>query len=171
MKSRKKAARHSIFAGVEPEPVIAEEFPTEEDLKAFAEWFASCLEVGDFLGLIGDLGAGKTTFMKGFVQGRSGGDETQVSSPTYSLVQEYPLSPLIFHMDLYRLESIEDLEGIGYWDYLDGPEIVCVEWLDRIEEAWPGEGWLLFFDKLQDGRRLTIYADIVRRERFEGFGG
>lgn len=112
---------------------------------------------GAFVGLVGGLGAGKTTFMQGFVSGIDAGAEA--SSPTYALVNVYALEIPIVHMDLYRLEDIDDLESVGYWDYLESEDrILCVEWIDRIEQAWPGEGILIALEASDGGRRVRMWG-------------
>lgn len=156
------------FRGLYPKPVVDEVLQAEGDLKAFAARFAEVLQGGDFLGLIGGLGAGKTTFMKGLLSGLPGGEEHLVSSPTYSLVQIYEETTLeVVHMDLYRLEHIDDLEGIGFWDYQGTEALLAVEWIDRIPEAWPEQGWIVRIEKAERGRRLLLYADRDRRSRWE----
>lgn len=111
-----------------------------------------------FLGLVGDLGAGKTTLIKGLAEGMDIASDA-VSSPTYALVQEYGSEAELVHMDLYRLEHIDDLESLAYWDYIDRPEtLVCVEWLDRIPHAWPGQGVIVELERHGEGRRAQLYA-------------
>lgn len=113
-----------------------------------------------FVGLVGPLGAGKTTLMKGLVES-FGLSKDDVTSPTYTLVNEYEGDARlrIAHMDLYRLEHVDDLEGIGYWDYLDDPEtIVCVEWFNTLPEAWPNRGCVIVLEPHQSQRLATIYA-------------
>lgn len=114
-----------------------------------------------FLGLIGDLGAGKTTLMKGLATGMEI-DAAEVSSPTYALVQEYGAQGELVHMDLYRLEHYDDLESLAYWDYIDNPQaLVCVEWLDRIAHAWPGEGLVVELIHQGDERRARLFASAA----------
>ncbi|RVU48738.1 tRNA (adenosine(37)-N6)-threonylcarbamoyltransferase complex ATPase subunit type 1 TsaE [Lujinxingia sediminis] len=111
-----------------------------------------------FLGLVGDLGAGKTTLIKGLAEGMSIAPD-EVSSPTYALVQEYGRDAELVHMDLYRLEHVDDLESLAYWDYIDRPEtLVCVEWLDRIPHAWPGQGVIVELGHRGEGRQARIFA-------------
>ncbi|MGM0555640.1 MAG: tRNA (adenosine(37)-N6)-threonylcarbamoyltransferase complex ATPase subunit type 1 TsaE [Myxococcota bacterium] len=97
---------------------------------------ADVLGRGDFIGLVGQLGAGKTTLVQGMVEAL---DPSQsATSPTYTLLHEYQTSPPIIHIDLYRLETYDELESIGYWDYVEsGAAISCVEWVDQVPEAWP----------------------------------
>lgn len=113
-----------------------------------------------FLGLIGPLGAGKTTLMKGVAQALDI-DPDDVTSPTYTLINEYEASGdlTLAHMDLYRLEHVDDLESIGYWDVLDDPwSIVCVEWLNTIWAAWPERGIIVELEPVDGQRMAHVYA-------------
>ncbi|MEM8834998.1 MAG: tRNA (adenosine(37)-N6)-threonylcarbamoyltransferase complex ATPase subunit type 1 TsaE [Planctomycetota bacterium] len=108
--------------------------PSEEDLRAFASALADRLQAGDVLTLRGELGAGKTTFVRGLAEGL-GIDPNDVSSPTFTLVQEY--TPVeggtgLVHIDAYRLDPDSDLESIGWEELADGTRIVAIEWPDRL---------------------------------------
>lgn len=94
---------------------------------------------GVFVAMLGGLGAGKTTFVQGFVAALAGGADLYVTSPTYALAQPYETVPPVTHMDLYRLGSLDDLEMIGYQDLYFGGGITLVEWADRVPEALPAE--------------------------------
>lgn len=117
---------------------------------------AKTAQPGETIGLIGELGAGKTTFMQGFVEHFGISRET-VGSPTYSLVNEYQGSKTVYHLDLYRLENLEDLESVGYWDYFDYGGIVCVEWINKIPESWQNKGQVLVILHKEDGRELRWF--------------
>lgn len=111
---------------------------------------------GETIGLIGELGAGKTTFMQGFVE-HFGISREMVSSPTYSLVNEYQGSKKVYHLDLYRLENLEDLESVGYWDYFDFGGIVCVEWINKIPESWQEKGQVIVILHKEQSRELRWF--------------
>jgi tRNA threonylcarbamoyladenosine biosynthesis protein TsaE len=98
---------------------------------------AEGLRSGDVVALCGNLGAGKTHFTKGLVAGL-GGDPDQVSSPTFSLAQEYTGGRFpIVHLDLYRLDQEIELRQLGWWDYLDQEAVLLVEWANKFPEALP----------------------------------
>ena len=89
------------------------------------------------LALCGTLGAGKTHFVKGLVAGL-GGDPADVTSPTFTLVNEYEGSRLpVFHFDFYRLEAEDELLAIGWDDYLSGGGLVVIEWADKFCRLLP----------------------------------
>src|SRR5436190_20048818 len=106
---------------------------SEASTEAAGASVADALRGGDVLLLHGDLGAGKTAFVRGLARGL-GADPEGVSSPTFTIIQEYaaPLATL-HHVDLYRLAPVE-IEDLGLYDLLDGGGIVAIEWADR----WPG---------------------------------
>ncbi len=145
-------------------PICEISLKDEEDTRRLGQALAKSLAKGDFLGLVGNLGAGKTTLVQGLVatlQSNSPDDEVVVHSPTYTLINHYPTSPPVHHLDLYRLERYDDLESIGYWDVVDaGRSIVCVEWFSIIQESWPEEGVVveLVRDDSQ-GRMARIWAE------------
>ena len=118
---------------------------------------------GDFLGLIGELGAGKTTLVKGLLDALCPG--ALATSPTYTLINLHPTPSLtLAHMDLYRLERPDDLEGIGYWEYLDSPDhLLCVEWLNTLPQAWPGAGVLVTLEHDSPRRVASIWCEASRR--------
>jgi tRNA threonylcarbamoyladenosine biosynthesis protein TsaE len=127
---------------------------------------ADTLHGGDFVGLVGQLGSGKTTLVSGLVEAL--GAITPATSPTYTLANVYETSPPVYHVDLYRLETVDDLESVGYWDYASSEQgVLVVEWLDRIHEAWPGEGIVIYLKHQPDGRSAEIWASDALRDRIE----
>lgn len=89
--------------------------------------------------LRGQLGAGKTTFVKSYVK-ELGGDETEVDSPTFSIVNTYKSTgKIIHHFDLYRLESLEEIEDIGFMEYIDSGNTCFIEWPEKIADFLPEE--------------------------------
>lgn len=98
--------------------------------------FASKLSVGDVVCLEGDLGAGKTHFIKGIAEGL-GIDPSKVSSPTFNIVNEYTGEIPLYHFDCYRIEREEEMQEIGFDDYLFGDGISVIEWPSKISGLIP----------------------------------
>lgn len=127
--------------------------------RALGAWIAARVKEGDFIGLIGTLGAGKTTLVQGLIASLKGGEEAVAHSPTYTLINHYETTPPVAHMDLYRLQNFDDLEGIGYWDVLDGGQsVACVEWFSSIPDSWPEHGLVLQLAAQEKGREVTCWC-------------
>ena len=113
------------------------------------------LQPGTILAYKGDLGAGKTAFTRGLARGLGCSD--MVTSPTYTIVNEYLSGRLpLFHFDMYRLSSADDLWDIGWEDYLDRNGICAVEWSENVEEALEGAISVTIEKLGEDSRRITI---------------
>lgn len=113
---------------------------SEQETEAFAAALAEALRPGCVLALHGDLGAGKTVFSRGFARGL--GVVEPVSSPTYTIVQEYPLPQggWFFHLDLYRIENSAAALAFGVDEYLAGPSaFALIEWPERIADILPAD--------------------------------
>lgn len=126
------------------------------------------LEPGDFIALEGDLGAGKTQFVRGLAAGAELSPEETVSSPSFTLVNEYQCRIPIHHLDLYRLTSASEVIELGFDEYLTSGGATVVEWPDRLADELPAEFLLIRFEILDgDGRRLVLagkgerYAALV----------
>lgn len=113
-----------------------------ESTRAVAAEFSSTLAPGAIVALVGDLGSGKTEFVKGLAMGL--GSSATVTSPTFSLIHEYRGGRLpLFHMDFYRLTAEVELDQIGFDDYLAEPGICAIEWANRFPERIPHDAlWL-----------------------------
>ena len=109
---------------------------TEEDMLALGRNVAERLDRRGFIALYGDLGAGKTVFARGVAQA-FGIDH--VSSPTFTIVCEYPTEPKLYHFDAYRLSDADELFAIGYSDYLREDALLLMEWANLVESALPQE--------------------------------
>ena len=99
---------------------------------------AATLEAPTVVMLIGDLGSGKTTLAKGIVQALGAAPPEEVLSPTFSLVHEYEGDPKVYHLDLYRLDTIPELETLGLEDIWEQRAIVLIEWGERFTSELPG---------------------------------
>lgn len=103
------------------------------ETKAWGRRLASLLEGGELLGLIGDLGAGKTCFVKGLARGLSLREE-DILSPTFTMIQEHRGRVPLYHIDLYRLETVT-IDDLGLREYLFSDGIAAVEWFERLRES------------------------------------
>lgn len=116
---------------------------------------AAQLRRGDVLALAGDLGAGKTQFAKGIAAGL--GVSSEVMSPTFTLIHEHEGRLPFFHIDLYRLESEEEVLRIGLDDYLAGEGVTLVEWADKFPGLMPrGVRWIRFRPLEGDDREILL---------------
>ncbi len=109
--------------------------------------------------LFGELGGGKTTFIKGLVQGAAQIDPSLVQSPTFTYLNIYEGSPPIYHFDLYRLREAEDFLRMGFDEYFEAEGICCIEWSERIASLLPPQALSIFFrhtDKEEE--RLIQYT-------------
>lgn len=109
-----------------------------------------------FVALFGDLGVGKTAFVRGFVSALV--PDARVKSPTYTIVNEYRGGDVpVFHFDVYRIEGEDDLYSTGYYDYLDTGYLLC-EWSEKIPFALPDDRITVEIEKTDsaDGRRITV---------------
>ena len=113
---------------------------SEEETSAAGERLAARISPGDVVLLYGDLGAGKTAFVRGLARGL-GASPDDVSSPTFTLVQEYHGRVTLHHVDLYRLQPIE-VGDLGLDELTSGPVVVAVEWAERWTEA-PERAWVV----------------------------
>ena len=118
------------------------------------------LTPGTVLAYEGDLGAGKTAFTRGLARGL--GCTEQVTSPTYTIVNEYLSGRLpLFHFDMYRLRSADDLWDIGWDDYLDRGGICAVEWSENVREAMTGAVRIRIEKLDEDTRRILIEGGVA----------
>lgn len=125
------------------------------ETEQFAQELASSLKPNDVLAFSGGLGMGKTTFVRGLARGLGSSDE--VSSPTFSLVHEYRGTPKLYHFDMYRVTSFDDLYSTGFFDYLETGAILAIEWSENIEGALPDNTIQVTFERLEEEkRRITV---------------
>lgn len=121
--------------------------------------FAQKLHGGEVLALNGDLGSGKTTFMKGLAEGLKVSET--ITSPTFVLLKEYAMrsqddgqSGMMVHIDAYRVESLEDIKSVGIEDYLGRDDVImAIEWADKIKEILPAKTIQLNFSTIDENTR------------------
>lgn len=132
-------------------------FSTQAALEAFAAGFAARLPRGTVVALSGDLGAGKTTFVRAAVRGRHGEDQT--TSPTFTFWHRYPGDPPIDHLDLYRVEQPSELRELGLEDAFAGDSIVFVEWWTHAPQLLPQKRFEVTIFGAGDMPRTIILAE------------
>lgn len=130
---------------------------------ALGEKIGKLLRGGDIIAYSGGLGAGKTTITRGISVGMGLGDE--VTSPTFALVNEYRGDRLsLIHFDMYRINSADDLETTGFFDYMDEDSVLAVEWSENIDDELPENAIRIDIQRVDDESRIiTLNGD----ERFE----
>ena len=125
------------------------------ETEAIGAALGAILQPGTVLAYRGDLGAGKTAFTRGLAKGL--GCRDIVTSPTYTIVNEYLGGRLpLFHFDMYRLRSSDDLWDIGWEDYLDRGGICAVEWSENVDDAMEDAVYITIEKLGEDSRRITI---------------
>ncbi len=128
---------------------------SEQETEAAGAALARELAPGDVVAMYGDLGAGKTAFVRGMARGL--GLSCHVQSPTFTIVNEYEGDVPLFHFDMYRLSGAEELFDIGWEDYLDRGGVCAVEWSERVEDAFDGTEYTVALRKTgEKSREITI---------------
>ena len=128
---------------------------SERETEAAGATFAAGIPDGTVVAMYGELGAGKTAFVRGMAQGM--GLDCRVNSPTFTIVNEYLGARTLLHFDMYRLGSADELWDIGWDDYLSRGAVCAVEWSENVADAFTGDEITVRFEKLSDtDRRITI---------------
>ena len=128
---------------------------SEKETEALGAQFAASLPDGAVAALYGELGSGKTAFVRGMARGM--GFQGVVNSPTFTIVNEYVGPRSLFHFDMYRLGSADELYDIGWEDYLARGGVCAVEWSENVEGAFEGDEYIVRFRKLSDtDREITV---------------
>ena len=131
---------------------------SEAQTEAVGEQFAKNLADGTVVAMYGDLGAGKTAFVRGMARGM--GLTCRVSSPTFTIVNEYCGERELIHFDMYRLSSADELFDIGWEDYLNRGAVCAVEWSENVQDAFFGDEIKVTITKLSDTeRKIVIEGD------------
>jgi len=128
------------------------------------------LSCGDILALMGELGSGKTVLVKGIAQGL-GISSRWVNSPSFVLIREYPAKINLYHFDLYRLDSLEEIEALGWEEYLN-KGVLVIEWADKLKGILPKEYLLIELEILSEKeRRIRLipkgkrYKELLKKLR------
>ncbi len=140
----------------------------EEKMKAFGLELGEMLKSGDVVCLTGDLGAGKTTLTKAIAVGL--GIDDYVTSPSYTIVNEYEGRLPLYHFDVYRINDAEEMYELGYEDYFFGSGVCIIEWAGMVEDLLPEERiWIeIYQGDVFEKRNVTIKAQPEILKKLEG---
>lgn len=128
---------------------------SEKETEQIGRDFAKDLPGGTVVAMYGDLGAGKTAFVRGMARGM--GLDCRVSSPTFTIVNEYLGERELIHFDMYRLSDADELFDIGWEDYLNRGAVCAVEWSENVQDAFFGDETVVRIEKLGEcARKITI---------------
>src|SRR6266545_2125490 len=129
----------------------------ETETVALGENLGRLLRPGDFVALFGELGSGKTRFAQGVALGAGVDPKTRVTSPTYTIMNEYQGTFPLYHFDLYRLAGDTDIVELGFEDYFFGRGICLVEWAERLVSELPDEHLMVSFTyEVNNARRIVF---------------
>lgn len=121
------------------------------------------LKTGDIVALVGELGTGKTCLTQGIARGLGVPEEYHITSPTFTLINEYQGRFVLYHLDMYRLSGVQDLEELGYEEYLAGNGVLVIEWAEKVREILPDETLFVFLTYLDENKReIDIYSEADR---------
>lgn len=135
-----------------------------EETVGVGEKLAPFLKAGDVICLNGDLGAGKTRFVQGLARGL--GINGPVTSPTFTLINEYHGRLPLYHMDVYRLDDPLEMEDLGYEEYFYGDGVTVVEWAERVDGLLPAERLDIVINRCPEGEDLREIITVPRGERY-----
>ncbi len=128
---------------------------SEQETEALGAHLSKSLPDGAVVAMYGDLGAGKTAFVRGMARGM--GLTCHVSSPTFTIVNEYLGNRDLIHFDMYRLSGADELFDIGWEDYLNRGAVCVVEWSENVQDAFFGDEIRVTIDKLSDNiRKISV---------------
>lgn len=143
--------------------------------RRFGEVIGEHLQRGDVVALVGELGTGKTCLTAGIALGLRVPEVYPITSPTFTLINEYPGRLPLYHLDVYRLSGTLDLEEMGYEEYFYGDGVVVIEWAEKIKDLLPPCTLLVEFTYIDDNnRRLVITGEagkVAKIAKALGNGG
>lgn len=135
-----------------------------EETIALGRRVGASAPAGSVICLSGDLGAGKTTFVKGVVEGSVGCGSEKVSSPTFTYLNIYEGESVIYHFDLYRIGDAEDFLEMGFDEYLSAGGISCIEWSERIADYLPPDAIMVTLAHCEEGKREIVVTGVAPQE-------
>ncbi|MEI8172837.1 MAG: tRNA (adenosine(37)-N6)-threonylcarbamoyltransferase complex ATPase subunit type 1 TsaE [Deltaproteobacteria bacterium] len=134
-----------------------------EDTFFIGRIIGESLNAGDIVALSGDLGTGKTYLTKGIARGLGVSEQYQITSPTFTLINEYPGRLTLYHFDLYRLESFLDMINLGYEEYLFGKGVSVIEWAEKASDILPDETIFISLTHLDENTRKMVISGSDER--------
>lgn len=166
-----KAILHWIGAAIISEKQITHITTSDEETIGLGQRLGHLLSEGDVVALVGELGSGKTWFTKGLALGLGVSADTIVTSPSFTLVNEYKGRYTIYHMDFYRLETLPEVLSAGLEEYLHNSGVVVLEWADRWPDILPENRVMVQFVIIDDRSRELTFSAFHRRavEIIKGF--
>ena len=146
---------------------------TSNETRKFGQTIGRKIKHPLVIGLCGDLGSGKTAFVQGLAEGLDVPTGYYITSPTFTLVNEYPGRLPLFHIDLYRLEGMGDLEDIGLDEILYDQAVIAIEWADKMSAGLPDDHVAIKFEIVKDHTRIISLngsghraADLIKALEF-----
>lgn len=138
-----------------------------EETRELGKKIGRLCRAGDVIALDGDLGAGKTCLIQGLSEGLDVPRKSYIRSPTFTILNVHQGRVPLYHFDLYRLSDIDELEEIGYREYLYGDGVAALEWASSVEDAIPAECLRIVIKwKGEEEREIEITATGEKYERF-----
>jgi tRNA threonylcarbamoyladenosine biosynthesis protein TsaE len=134
-----------------------------DETSALGHSIGEKLHGGDILALSGELGSGKTCFTGGVARGLGVSKDYQITSPTFTLINEYPARYTLYHFDVYRLDGPSDLDDLGYKEYFSGNGVVVIEWADKIAQIIPQTAIYINFEYVDENKRAIIIKGLPGR--------
>lgn len=134
-----------------------------EETFEFARKIGDKLKAGDILALSGELGSGKTCFTGGIARGLGVDENYQITSPTFTLINEYPARHRLFHFDVYRLNEYSELDDLGYDEFISGQGVVVIEWAEKIAEIIPETAVFINFEYVDENKRKITIKGLHKR--------
>ena len=125
-----------------------------DETRALGNKIGKMLNTGVTLALTGDLGSGKTSFVQGLAKGLDVSEKYYITSPTFTLINEYPGRIRLYHIDLYRIEHHLDIEELGLYEILNSGNVTAIEWADRLWDSFTSNYIDMNFEILNDESRI-----------------
>jgi tRNA threonylcarbamoyladenosine biosynthesis protein TsaE len=126
---------------------------SEAETRLLGEIIGKNLNQGDFVALIGDLGSGKTCMTKGMAKSLGVSEQYEITSPTFTIINEYPGIVTFWHVDAYRLESSRDMIDAGFEDFFSSGGVVVIEWAEKILDILPPNTLFVTFEYVNETTR------------------